>query len=186
MASTTETRFRDEPAAGAIAGHLRLDEPGFALLGDRLARANGDNPDFPEQRDRLLGAVRWVLLGLQEHFAEDIVVVLATGQWAERGVDLRLIGDAEDVVLRVVVARPRADFDLNTSISSRIISRIRPTTIEHFLLQFDLMPLPLWEHALESGRRSGRSPAVLGIPLLVRECAFLVVTSRSRRPLGTA
>jgi len=169
MASATQTLTHDQRAADRGARPLRIDESGFALLRARLEQANRDNPDFEAQRDRLLDAIRTVLLGLQEQFATDVETVLALGEWAERGVDLRTLGEAEDLILRIVVDRPELDFDLSSAISSRIVHPLRNVTIDDFLLQYEVMPLPLWQHALEHRRRTGRSPEARGVPLLVRE-----------------
>lgn len=147
---------------------LRVDEAGFRLLRERLERANGENPEFAAHRARLLEAVEGILDALRRDFADDIDRVLATGEWANKGIDLRHIGDAEDLVLTVVVNRDRPDHELNTRISSQIVASIGNAYLEEFWLQLRLLPRPLWDQATGFRQRTGQDLDALGIPLLSR------------------
>jgi hypothetical protein len=62
---------------------------GFALLRDRLREANGNNRDFDSQYGRLLEVLQTILLRLVNGCKDQIEQVLAIGEWAESGTDLR-------------------------------------------------------------------------------------------------
>lgn len=146
---------------------LRVDEQGLALLRERLRAANRDNPDFEAQVAPLLGAVRQALDGMRRHFPDRIVRVLATGTWATEGVDVRDLTTVEDLVLTVVFASERPDFDFDRELSMKVIASVRNLYGREFLLQFRTLPLSLWRHAVEFRRATGGDPEI-GVPLLVR------------------
>lgn len=148
---------------------LRLNQAGLDLIRRRLEDANRDNPDFVVQRDRLFGAVSMALDGLVRHFAPEIERVVAIGEWALHGVDLRTLAEAEDIVLEIVVRADRRDFDFDQRVSTTVLADVQDTYIQSFLFQFTVLPLPLWRHAIEFRRASGRDEEALGVPLLVRE-----------------
>jgi len=148
---------------------LRLNEAGLALIRQRLEDADRDNPAFAAQRDRLLGAVTAALDGLLLHVAPEIERVLARGVWALEGIDLRTLADAEDIEIEIVHRADRLDFDFGQRVARRVWSTIGRTYDTEFLLQFTLLPLPLWHRAQAWVRAHGRDEDTLGVPLLVRE-----------------
>lgn len=148
---------------------LRLNEAGLDLIRRRLEDANRDNPDYAAQSDRLLGAVMQALDGLRRHFAPEIERVLALGEWALRGVDLRTLAEAEDVVIEIVVRADRRDFDFDQRVSMAVLADVQDTYAQSFLFQFTVLPLPLWRRAVEFRRTIGGDEGALGVPLLVRE-----------------
>lgn len=176
MARALPTPQHDERASDGIVAvlppddrPLHLNEAGLSLIRQRLEEANRDNPDFVAQRDRLLGAVSMALDGLVRHFAPEIERVVALGEWAFTGIDLRALPDIEDLVLEVVVRAERRDFDFDRRVSLAVASRIREAYIDGFLLQLSVLPLPLWHRAKAYAQANGRSEESLGVPLLVRE-----------------
>jgi hypothetical protein len=148
---------------------LRLHEAGLNLIRRRLEAANRDNPNFAAQRDRLFGAVSMALDGLLRHFAPEIERVVALGEWALHGVDLRTLAEAEDIVLEIVVRADRRDFDFDQRASTKVFADVQDAYAESFLLQYTVLPLPLWRRSLEFRRATGRDEGAHGVPLLVRE-----------------
>lgn len=148
---------------------LRLNQAGLDLIRRRLEAANRDNPDFAAQRDRLLAAVTQALDGLLAHFAPEIERVVARGDWALEGIDLRALPDAEDIVLEIVHRSERPSFPFAERVSRTVWSTVRRAYIESFLLQFSVLPLPQWRHALTYAQSSGWGEEGIGIPLLTRE-----------------
>lgn len=176
MASALPKPYHDERASdGNVAvlatddRPLRLNHAGLDLIRRRLDDANRTNPDFTAQRDRLLGAVMEALNGLLLHLAPEIERVLARGDWALEGIDLRTLPDAEDVQLEIIHRADRLDFEFGVRVSRRVWSSINRTYGTEFLLQFTLLPLPLWQRARAWVRGHGRDEGTLGVPLLVRE-----------------
>ena len=147
---------------------LLVNEAGFALLSERLRAANRDNPDFDVQGECLLGAVRQAVDGLLRHFEPEIERVLAIGEWARHGVDLRRLPDVEDLVLEIVARIDQRDGDLDQRLSVVVWAGLQDAYLQHFLLQFTILPLPRWRHALEYVAATGRGIDSLGVPLLVR------------------
>ncbi len=148
---------------GAAPADLHLDEAGFALLRDRLRAASRDNPDFEAQADDLLGLVRQALEELRRGFGDRIVRVLAAGEWAETGIDLRALPDAEDVVLLIVTRLEKRDFEFESSVGRGLFPYIHN---RRFLLQVDFLPLPAWDDATPNDRLGRGSVDRLRIPLL--------------------
>lgn len=151
---------------------LRLNEAGLDLIRRRLEDANRGNPNFAAQRDRLLGAVTEALDGLLRHFAPEIERVVARGDWALHGIDLRTLPDAEDVVIEIVHRGDRPDFEFDQRVSLRLWSGLRRAYVTEFLLQYMTTPLPLWRHGLEFReyrRAAGYDAGPRDVPLLVRE-----------------
>lgn len=144
---------------------LMVSEEGLALLRDRLRIANLANPAFKTHVELLFVVLRRALDDFRCHFSDQIERVLASGPWALNGIDLRTLPDAEDAVLTVVVRTEERVLALDMRLSESVF--------EHFAagrypLYLEVLPLPQWTHALEHVRASGRTTAVLGIPLLVR------------------
>lgn len=148
---------------------LRSNEAGLTLIRQRLDGANRENPDFAAQRDRLVGAVAMALDGLLRHFAPEIERVVAIGEWAFTGIDLRALPDAEDIEIEIVHRAERLEFEFAERVSRRVWSNISNTYGTEFLLQFTILPLPLWHRAQAWNRAHGRDEGALGVPLLVRE-----------------
>jgi hypothetical protein len=86
---------------------------GFALLRDRLREANGNNRDFDSQYGRLLEVLQTILLRLVNGYKDQIEQVLAIGEWAESGTDLRN-SPYDDIVLDIVLRQDRS-FDFTGS-----------------------------------------------------------------------
>lgn len=176
MTRALPKNLHDElPSDGSVAvlasddRSLRLNEAGLTLIRQRLDDANRDDPDFAEQRDRLLGAVSMALDGLLRHFASEIERVVAVGEWAFTGIDLRALPDAEDIEIEIVHRAERLEFEFAERVSRRVWSNISNTYGTEFLLQFTILPLPLWHRAQAWNRAHGRDEGALGVPLLVRE-----------------
>jgi hypothetical protein len=156
---TNENRSTTEPKPA----RLRIDEEGFALLRERLRAANRDNPDFEAQADDLLGVVRQALEELRRGFGDRIVRVLADGEWAHQGIDLRSLPDAEDVVLLIVTRFEKRGLDFESSVGRRLFPYIHN---RRFLLQIDFLPRPLSAQAAARVRGGSVDLDLPGIPLL--------------------
>ena len=150
--------------------HQRQDErsllpdlEGLALLRDRLREANRANPDFDEQYGSLLAVLQTVLLRLQVDFGDQIERVLAVGDWAQEGIDLRNL-PYDDVLLDIVLNSAERPFPLYVEIAEKVFNDLHD---EDILVQFQLETLPEWQHAVSVARATGREGG-LGIPLLTR------------------
>lgn len=142
---------------------LRPDLEGFALLRDRLREANRENREFDTQYGQMLTVLQTVLLRLTNDFDEQIERVLASGDWAREGIDLRNL-PYDDVVLDIVLRADERPFALYVQLAEVVFTDLHD---EDILVQFHLETLPEWQHALKLARAKGHEEA-LGIPLLSR------------------
>lgn len=136
---------------------------GFALLRDRLREANRDNRGFDAQYGQLLTVLQTILLRLTVDFDEQIEQVLASGDWASEGIDLRNL-PYDDVVLDIVLHGDERPFTLYVRLAESVFTDLHD---EDVLVQFELKTLPEWQRALTLARARGQEE-VLGIPLLSR------------------
>ena len=147
---------RDIPA-------LRIDIEGIGSLRDRLRQANMANKDFETQYSHLQDLLKMILWRLRSTFAEQIEQVLAVGDWAREGIDLRNL-PFEEVVILIVLRSDKRPFELYRRIAEEIFSDIDD---EDVLFQFQLETLSEWNRAIEMTRmRQKEEP--LGITLLTR------------------
>jgi len=164
--ATSDIRsVESRPMTDADGVGLRVNEAGVALLRERLRAANRDNPDFEAQADDLLGLARQALEELRRGFSDRIVGVLAQGEWAERGIDLRSLPDAEDVVLLILTRLEKRDFDFESSVGRALFPYIHN---RRFLLQVDFLPRPTRDHAGAHARVAEESVDGRGLPLLTK------------------
>jgi hypothetical protein len=136
----------------------QLDAAGLALLGDRLREANGANPEFASQYTRLLEVLQLALLRLKNGFGDRIERVLAVGDWAGEGIDLRNL-PYDDIVLDIVLRSDERPFNLYVQLADDVFTGLRD---EDILVQFRLLTLPEWQHAVSLARAEGREGS-LGI-----------------------
>ena len=160
----------DEPDAFLVAisrtaddGPLRIDPEGFAALRERLRDANASNPRFGRQFDRLTEVLQVVLRRLASRFEDRVERVVAAGDWATFGIDLRELPTAE-IVLLIVVRATERPLALYLEIADQVFGDLEDDDI---LVQFQLATVPEWQRAVESARLRGES-AALGIQLLRR------------------
>ncbi len=142
---------------------LEPDMEGLALLHDRLADANRGNRGFEHQYNRLRDVLQSILLRLKNGYSEQIDRVLAVGDWAREGVDLRNL-PYEDIALEIELRSPDRPFALYRDMAERVFGDLDD---EDILVQFRLLTLPEWQHAEALARTGGRIDS-LGIPLLNR------------------
>jgi hypothetical protein len=143
--------------------HLQLDPAGLETLRNRLQQANRDNPDFDAQYARLQGVLRTVLLRLQGRFEDRVERVLAVGDWAREGIDLRNL-PYDEILLSIVLRSATRPFDLYWRFADEVFAGLPR---EEVVVQFRLETLPEWQHALALAQARG-SMAALGVPLLSR------------------
>ena len=145
------------------ASALRVDRDGFALLRERLRAANSANPQFDVQYQRLIELLQTVFRRLESEFGDQIERVVADGDWARYGIDLRNL-PFDDVVLLIVVRRRERPFSLYWEIADRVFTTLDDKDV---LIQFRLETLDEWETGSAFARQRGDS-GLLGNPLLVR------------------
>ena len=136
---------------------------GFALLRDRLRDANSANPTFDSQYGRLMEVLQTTLLRLNKGFGDQIERVLAVGDWAREGIDLRN-PPYDDIVLDIVLRSAERPFTLYMQLAEEVFNDLHDEAI---LVQFRLTTLPEWQRALSLAQAEGREEA-LGITLLGR------------------
>jgi hypothetical protein len=107
MANTALSHQAADAHGHEKAHPLRIDREGFALLRDRLREANAGNPQFELQHQRLVALLQTALRRLESGFGDQIELVVADGDWARYGIDLRNL-PFDDVVLLNRRARARA------------------------------------------------------------------------------
>ncbi len=142
---------------------LWLDEEGIAQLRARLREANGDDREFDARFDRLMAVLYTILTRLEHGFGDEIERVMAVGDWAQDGIDLRAL-PYDDVIIHIVLRSDERPFDLYWRIADEIFDNLHD---EDIFVQFDLETLPEWQLAVSVAKTSGREGA-LGIPLLIR------------------
>jgi hypothetical protein len=142
---------------------LRLNPEGFALLSDLLSEANSSNTHFETQYSRLRNVLQTILWRLESSFGEQIERVMAVGEWARYGIDLRNL-PYDDVVVQIVLLSSERPFKLYQQIAEEVFNDLPD---EDILVQFRLLTLPEWQHAEDLAQAEGREQA-LGITLLGR------------------
>ncbi len=142
---------------------LRLNPEGFALLGDLLKEANSNNTHFETQYSHLRDVLQIVLWRLESDFGEQIERVMAIGDWARYGIDLRTL-PYNDVIIQIVLRSAERPFRLYQQIAQVAFADLND---EDILVQFRLVTLLEWQHA-ESLARANDQEEVLGITLLGR------------------
>jgi hypothetical protein len=147
----------------AVDPPLRPDIEGITLLGDRLRAANGVNSHFEEQHGKLLEILDKVLGRLKSKFGSRIEQVLAVGDWAQYGVDLRSV-PLEDMIIEIVLRSEERPFALYREIAEEVFTDLDD---EEILLQFRLQTLSEWRRSGALARQRDQTDA-LGVPLLVR------------------
>jgi DNA modification methylase len=143
---------------------LQPDYEGIALLLDRLRDANTENTGFKAQARKLLEILNSMLHNLQDYREGLIEQVRAVGEWAEFGIDLRNI-PFEDVVVQIVLRSEDRPFDLYREIAQKVFGSLDDGD---FLVQFRLVTLSEWVHAVEIAQLRQREDE-LGITLLARK-----------------
>ena len=142
---------------------LRLNPEGFALLSDLLSEANISNTHFETQYRHLLDVLHTILWRLGSGFEEQIERVMAVGDWARYGIDLRNL-PYDDVVIQIVLRSSERPFKLYQQIAEEIFTDLPD---EDILVQFRLITLQEWQRAeLFAQAKSGED--ALGIMLLAR------------------
>lgn len=68
---------------------LQIEAAGIARLRDLLVHANAANPEFENLYHRLLDVLQTVFRRLVNTFPDQIERVIAVGDWAREGIDLR-------------------------------------------------------------------------------------------------
>ncbi|MBA3450928.1 MAG: hypothetical protein H0T18_06935 [Chloroflexia bacterium] len=152
-----EAHGQDEP------NPLRVDREGIALLRDRLRESNTSNPEFELRQRRLFAVLDEALRRLQTEFAGSIERVVAVGDWARYGLDLRNL-PFDDVVLLIVLRERERPFSLYLQIADRVFTDLGD---EDILVQFRVATLQEWRAGTESAQQRG-APEALGILLLAR------------------
>lgn len=138
-------------------------EEGFAHLGRLLKQATGDLAVFETLFARLQEVLREVLARLEHECAGQIELVLAAGEWGQRGIDLRNL-PYEDVVLLIVLSDETRPLERYQQIALRVFADLRD---EDVFVQFALMALPEWQRAAASAH-VGPGEEALGTLLWTR------------------
>jgi 16S rRNA G966 N2-methylase RsmD len=144
-------------------GTLQPDLEGIALLLERLREANRTNRGFKALYDRLMDSLQIVLSRLQADFSDRVERVLAVGEWATYGIDLRSM-PYEEVVLEIVLRAEARPLALYREIADQVFGNLNDDQV---FLQFRLETLGEWEHALARAQATHQEDA-LGVSLLVR------------------
>jgi DNA modification methylase len=142
---------------------LRPDFEGITTLLDRLRGANADNSQFESQISLLLDVLNTMLHRLADYREDLVEQVRAVGEWAQEGIDLRNT-PFENILVHIVIRSEDRPFELYQEIAQRVFSNLNDDEI---LLQFHLVTLPEWRHAVSTAQLRGREDT-LGVPLLTR------------------
>lgn len=124
---------------------LRPNYEGLASLYERLHNANAGNNNFETQWAKLLKILKLVLQRMLDNFEKQIEKVLAVGEWAQHGVDLRN-APFEDILLQIVLRSEDRPLSLYQEIAERAFSNLNDDEI---LVQFVLLTTGEWKHASE-------------------------------------
>jgi len=122
---------------------LRANFEGLALLVQRLHSANEQNPKFPLQRKKLLLALSSMSQGLVERFAPLVRMVIASGDWAIHGIDLRTVTN-ESIAVDIVLQGEERSFELSCEFATKAFD----FDDGEIQLEFRLLTNQEWEHAL--------------------------------------
>jgi hypothetical protein len=158
-----EIRDKVEDKEAAKSGLLLPDYEGITLLLDRLRQVNAANDEFERQSGGLLEVLKTALQSLTDFFEDKIEKVLAVGEWARHGLDLRNL-PFEEVVIQIVLRSEERSFALYREIAEKVFSQLAD---EEILLQFTLLTPSEWRRAVASAKKSQREED-LGVLLLDR------------------
>jgi hypothetical protein len=142
---------------------LRLSPEGFALLSDLLREANSGNTHFETHYSHLREVLQTILWRLESDFEEQIERVMAVGDWARYGIDLRNL-PYDDMVIQIVLRSSERPFKLYQQIAEDVFTNLPD---EDIFVQFRLVTLQEWQKAESLAKVEGREEA-LGITLLGR------------------
>jgi hypothetical protein len=142
---------------------LRADLEGIALLRNRLRDANKSNPKFGPQQKHLFEVLQALVRRIETEFGDQIDRVVAVGDWAKYGIDLRNL-PYDDVIVQIVTRLPERPFSLYLRIAERVFANLGD---EDIVVQFGLETLDEWRAGEEVARERGLGEA-LGIPILAR------------------
>lgn len=142
---------------------LRPNYEGLASLYDRLHEANVANKNFEAQWGKLLKILKLILQRMLDNFEDQIEKVLAFGEWAQQGVDLRNT-PFEDILLQIVLRSEDRPLSLYQEIAERAFSNLNDDEI---LIQFHLLTTKEWQHALVTAQLRQQEGA-LGLSILDR------------------
>ena len=98
-----------------------------------------------------------------DNFEDQIEKVLAFGEWAQQGVDLRNT-PFEDILLQIVLRSEDRPLSLYQEIAERAFSNLNDDEI---LIQFHLLTTKEWQHALVTAQLRQQEGA-LGLSILDR------------------
>ena len=96
--------------------------------------------------------LREILARLEHEFAGQIDLVLATGEWGARGIDLRNL-PYDDVVLLIVLSGETRPFERYQQIANRVFADLHD---EDVFVQFTLLSRPEWQRAEAFARAQAR------------------------------
>jgi hypothetical protein len=100
---------------------------------------------------------------LQDKFGDLVERLVAVGDWAIWGVDLRTL-PYEEVILLIVLRSAERPLNLYLEIADGVFTDLDDKDI---LVQFQLATLPEWQDAEIAAQTRGTSES-LGVPLMVR------------------
>ncbi|CAN5566580.1 hypothetical protein BH11ARM1_BH11ARM1_10420 [soil metagenome] len=159
LADELRERLEAQAHQGAIEA-IRPNLEELILLRDRLEAANTKNVEFKEQFDHLMGIILTILSRLKSKFGDQIERVVAIGDWAFEGIDLRNL-PYDDVILSIVLRSNERPFALYTELARDVFSGLEDDDI---VVQFQLQTRLEWDRA--QGIRP--SPVETGVALLDR------------------
>ena len=159
-----ELRERVEQLQANRERALKLDLEGLAVLRDRLRAANEGNREFPDQFTRLMNVLQTVVWRLRHEYGDRVEQVLAVGEWARYGIDLRDLPNFYQAGLSIVLNTDDLPFDLYEEVAEKVFVNLQD---EEILVQFRLETLSQWKQAVVH-LAADEDPYSLGIPLLRR------------------
>jgi len=139
---------------------MPVHDEGFALLKAVLSRATPDTTAFTSLFLHLCTVLNQVLARIERELGEQVVAVMASGEWARCGIDLRNL-PYDAVVLALLLHGAERPFDLYQRVAKTVFTELEDGDI---LIQFRLMTRPEWQHALDIAGPKERGTA-LGIEL---------------------
>ena len=129
---------------------LHPEPNGLALLHERLREANSANPQFGTQYLRLSEVLQTVLLRLEEGYGDHIERVMAVGEWAEAGIDLRNL-PYDEVVVEIVVRTGDLPFTLYWQLAETVFADLHDEDALYYDAARDRLPQQAFGTSYASG-----------------------------------
>ncbi len=125
--------------------YLQPDFDGLFNLYTKLVDSNKDNREFNSQYNSLFRSIKEIANKLDAYFAEQVISIVAYGEWVNLGIDLRDY-ETEEIVVGIVLNTEEASYKMHKLVSEKVFLNLD----DDFLIQFNLIAYSDWKFMKKS------------------------------------